>query len=55
VLSGRDDPIIRTVNARLMARLLPRAQLYLFDDGHLGLVPRAEELAPLVAGFLAED
>lgn len=54
VLSGTDDPIIRTINARMMARLLPQARLHLFDDGHLGLVTNADELAPLVASFLAE-
>lgn len=54
VLSGTDDPIIRTVNPRLMTRLLPHARLHLFDDGHLGLATMAGELAPVVASFLAE-
>jgi hypothetical protein len=35
-----------------MYHLLPHARLYLFDDGHLGLVTKAEELAPEVARFL---
>jgi poly(3-hydroxyalkanoate) depolymerase len=54
VLSGTDDPIIRPVNARLLARLLSHARLRLFDDGHLALVTRAAELAPVVAEFLRE-
>ena len=53
VLAGNDDPIIPLVNARLMTRLLPNASLYVFDDGHLGLVTRANELAPIIAKFLA--
>lgn len=52
VLAGSDDPIIPLVNARIMARLLPSAQLHVYDDGHLGLVTMADELAPRVAGFL---
>jgi poly(3-hydroxyalkanoate) depolymerase len=52
ILSGRDDPIIPVANARIMHRLLPHAQLHLFDDGHLGLVTKAAELAPKVERFL---
>jgi poly(3-hydroxyalkanoate) depolymerase len=54
VLTGSDDPIIRVVNGRIMAALLPRAQLHVFDDGHLGLVTKAAELGPLVASFLRD-
>lgn len=52
ILAGDDDPIIPLVNARVMARLLPRARLHVYGDGHLGLVTSAHELAPVVAGFL---
>jgi pimeloyl-ACP methyl ester carboxylesterase len=52
VLSGNDDPIIPLVNARIMHRLLPHAELHVFDDGHLGLVTAADELGPLVSDFL---
>jgi poly(3-hydroxyalkanoate) depolymerase len=52
VLAGRDDPIIPLVNARIMTRLLPRATLNVFDDGHLGLVTSADELGPIVSDFL---
>jgi len=54
ILAGDDDPIVPLVNARVMARLLPNARLHVYPDGHLGLLTRADELAPLVAGFLAE-
>jgi poly(3-hydroxyalkanoate) depolymerase len=53
ILSGADDPIVPPVNARIMARLMPNARLHIFDDGHLGLITSADELAPLVRGFLA--
>lgn len=52
VMSGRDDPVIPSINARIMNRLIPHARLYLFDDGHLGLITKADELAPEVARFL---
>jgi poly(3-hydroxyalkanoate) depolymerase len=52
VLAGNDDPVIPVVNARIMRRLLPHATLHVFDDGHLGLVTSADQLAPVVSGFL---
>ena len=52
ILAGSDDPIIPLVNARIMARLLPDARLHVYDDGHLGLVTQAHELAPVVTDFL---
>ncbi len=54
ILTGRDDPIVPCVNGRIMAWLIPNSRLHIFDDGHLGLVTSAEELAPIVRGFLAE-
>ena len=35
-----------------MARLLPDATLHIYDDGHLGLLTQAHELAPLITDFL---
>ena len=52
ILAGDDDPIIPLVNARIMHALLPNASLHVFDDGHLGLLTSADELAPLVSRFL---
>jgi poly(3-hydroxyalkanoate) depolymerase len=52
ILAGDDDPIIPLANARLMAALLPAARLRVYHDGHLGLLTRASELAPLVSDFL---
>ena len=53
VLSGDDDPIIPTINARIMARGIPRARLHLYRGGHLALVTEAAELAPVIDAFLA--
>ena len=52
ILVGTDDPIIPLVNARIMARLLREPRLHTYDDGHLGLVTEANELAPVVTDFL---
>jgi len=52
ILAGDDDPIIPLGNARLMATLLPAARLHVYPDGHLGLLVRAAELAPVVSDFL---
>jgi pimeloyl-ACP methyl ester carboxylesterase len=52
ILAGSDDPIIPLVNARIMAVLLPDATLHVYDDGHLGLLTQANELAPVVTDFL---
>jgi poly(3-hydroxyalkanoate) depolymerase len=53
ILAGNDDPIIPLVNARIMRRLLPHADLLIYDDGHLGLLTRAPELGKAVSDFLA--
>jgi poly(3-hydroxyalkanoate) depolymerase len=52
LLAGNDDPIVPLVNAKIMRRLLPHATLHVYPDGHLGLIARAEDLAPVVSRFL---
>ncbi len=52
VLAGNDDPIIRTANPRMMARLLPNGRLQLYDGGHLALLSHAAQLAPVIDEFL---
>jgi pimeloyl-ACP methyl ester carboxylesterase len=52
IMSGDDDPIVPTINAKIMHHLIPRSQLYIFHDGHLGLGTNAKELAPVVEKFL---
>ncbi len=53
VLTGDDDPIVRLVNGRIMARLIPDARLHVVrGGGHLFLFTRAREMADIVADFL---
>ena len=54
VVVGDDDPLIPTANARIMARLLPHADLHVYPDGHLGLITLVDELAPRIARFLRQ-
>jgi poly(3-hydroxyalkanoate) depolymerase len=55
LLAGDDDPIVPLVNARIMRRLLPRAELHVYHGGHLGLITEAGELASVVDRFLRRD
>ncbi|MCY1347257.1 3-oxoadipate enol-lactonase 2 [compost metagenome] len=55
VLAGDDDPLIPLPNMRLIAKLIPNAELHVIDDGHLFLMTRAATVAPLVDRFLAEE
>ncbi len=52
VLGGDDDPIIPLVNARVLARLIPRARLHVYHGGHLGILTESDELAPVIEDFL---
>jgi len=52
ILAGSDDPLIPLVNARLMASLIPRAELHVVDSGHMFLLSRAQELVPVIRRFL---
>ena len=52
IVAGDDDPIIPAINAQLIARLIPAAELHLYRGGHLALVTEAPALAPVVERFL---
>jgi poly(3-hydroxyalkanoate) depolymerase len=52
ILAGNDDPIVPVVNARIMSRLLPDAQLHVYEGGHIALITEAEQLAPVIEEFL---
>ena len=52
ILAGDDDPLIPLANAWLMKALLPHGSLYVYHDGHLGLVTSRDVLGPVVADFL---
>ena len=54
VLNGDDDPLIRTVNARMLAALLPNARLEVMKgSGHLFMLFNAAETARLIREFMA--
>lgn len=55
VLMGRDDPLVPLVNGRILARLIPHAQLQIIEDGHLFLVTRAAEAADRIETFLRRE
>jgi poly(3-hydroxyoctanoate) depolymerase len=53
VLAGDDDPIVPLVNARILARRIPRARLQVVHGGgHLFILERPAGMAELVARFL---
>jgi pimeloyl-ACP methyl ester carboxylesterase len=55
VLAGDDDPLIPTLNARILSRGIPHARLHMYRGGHLALVTEADELAPVIDAFLARS
>jgi pimeloyl-ACP methyl ester carboxylesterase len=55
ILAGDDDPIIPLLNARILHRLIPRSELSIYHGGHLDLVTRAADLAPVVEAFLGAE
>lgn len=55
VMHGNDDPIVPLTNAKILAARIPHATLYVIDDGHLFLVTRAREVAPVVRRFLRQE
>jgi pimeloyl-ACP methyl ester carboxylesterase len=55
VIAGLDDPIIPVVNAKILARLLPHASLYLHSGGHVEMITNAAELAPVIEAFRNPD
>jgi pimeloyl-ACP methyl ester carboxylesterase len=55
-MSGDADPIVRPVNARLLARRIPDARLEVFSGaGHLLLLSHTDEAAATIAKFLNGD
>ncbi|WP_026228622.1 poly(3-hydroxyalkanoate) depolymerase [Paraburkholderia atlantica] len=55
VMHGNDDPIVPLTNAKILAARIPNATLYVIDDGHLFLIARASEVAPVVRKFLRQE
>ncbi|WP_354699697.1 hypothetical protein DSM112329_05419 [Paraconexibacter sp. AEG42_29] len=56
VVAGDDDPLARSVNARVMAQLIPRGRLHVVEGGgHHLILERPEEMALLMRGFYEES
>ncbi|RKT27546.1 poly(3-hydroxyalkanoate) depolymerase [Paraburkholderia sp. RAU2J] len=55
VMHGNDDPIVPLSNAKILASHIRNATLYVIDDGHLFLITRAKEVAPVVRRFLRQE
>jgi poly(3-hydroxyalkanoate) depolymerase len=51
IIAGLDDPIVPAANAKIMARLMPHATVYLHAGGHVDLITNAAELAPVIESF----
>ena len=51
IIAGRDDPVVPVANAKIMARLLPHATVYMHAGGHVDLITNAGELAPVIESF----
>ena len=55
VLAGESDPLVPPGNAQILTRLLPHARRHVVvGGGHLCLLERAAELAPVIDRFFAE-
>jgi poly(3-hydroxyalkanoate) depolymerase len=52
VVAGDDDPIIPTINAKIMHKGIPNARSHIYQGGHLALLTDAAELAPVIDEFL---
>lgn len=53
VMTGDDDPLVRPINARILAALLPQAELRVIPDGgHLFMSFQAELTAAAIRTFL---
>jgi poly(3-hydroxyalkanoate) depolymerase len=55
IVAGDDDPLIPTVNARILARGIPNARTHIYRGGHLALLTEPADVAPVIDEFLAAD
>lgn len=52
VIMGTDDKLVPVINGRMLARLIPRGELELIDDGHLFIVSQPARTAAMIEDFL---
>lgn len=55
VLAGDDDPIIPTINGRLISTLIRNSELEIYHGGHVELVAQPTLLAPGIEAFLTRS
>jgi pimeloyl-ACP methyl ester carboxylesterase len=56
ILAGDDDPVTPLMNHRVMAALMPQARLHVVaGGGHLVLIDSADQVGPVITGFLRQD
>jgi pimeloyl-ACP methyl ester carboxylesterase len=55
ILWGENDPIFLPEGARAYLRDLPDAELHFFDTGHFALEDKADEMIPVMRGFLTRN
>ena len=56
VMAGDDDPIIPLVNAKVLAKKIPNASLWVLEGGgHLFLMAQQEKAMPAIEAFLEKD
>jgi pimeloyl-ACP methyl ester carboxylesterase len=53
VLAGDDDPIVPLANARMLARLIPTAELRVIGGGHLFLIDGTPGVGQEIVEFLS--
>lgn len=51
ILQGNDDPMIPTINSRVMAGLIPNSRLEILNCGHLFILTRLKEITPMIKEF----
>jgi pimeloyl-ACP methyl ester carboxylesterase len=55
VLAGDDDRLLPAINGQILARLITGARVEIVPGGgHLFIVQRPREIAPIVASFLSD-
>ncbi len=55
VMAGTDDPVVPKANAHILARLIPDAELDLYDCGHLFLLTRTDQVVASLERFLGAE
>lgn len=54
-MNGDNDPLIRPINAKVLANLIPNAKLHIVKrGGHLFMLHRPDEIAGEIRQFLAQ-